>query len=184
LILKTIALGKQLGKPVAAAGNARLILGMNCHPYRILKDETVPYLFDGRQMLNYFPFLEEDLAEEIVIHAPNRLADLCEEIRIFPENERQLQPILPGTFQTISFLCTHYVMERVCKGKGLNKECISALIQHEVPEWFIKSCDKIRYLFPKAHCAALYTIPALKAAWYKAHFPKEYSQAYAESYED
>ncbi len=62
----------------------------------------------------------------------------------------------------------------------LDKECTSVLTQNGIPEWFINSCNKIIKLSPKAYCAAAFAIPALKAAWYKAHFPKEYAQAYSE----
>ena len=62
----------------------------------------------------------------------------------------------------------------------LDKECISVLTQNGIPEWFINSCNKIIKLSPKAYCAAAFAVPALKAAWYKAHFPKEYAQAYSE----
>lgn len=62
----------------------------------------------------------------------------------------------------------------------LDKECTSVLTQNGIPEWFINSCNKIIKLAPKAYCAAAFAIPALKAAWYKAHFPKEYAQAYSE----
>jgi DNA polymerase-3 subunit alpha (Gram-positive type) len=69
--------------------------------------------------------------------------------------------------------------ERVRMGKGLNEEQISVLAQAGIPEWYIESCNKILYLFPKAHCAAC-TALSLKAAWYKTHYPKEYTQAYSE----
>ena len=72
------------------------------------------------------------------------------------------------------------VMEEVRKGNGVDEECASLLIQIGIPEWFINSCNKISYLFSKGHCASIITIPALKAAWYKARFPKEYTQAYSE----
>ena len=72
------------------------------------------------------------------------------------------------------------VMEEVRKGNGVDEECASILIQSGIPEWFINSCNKISYLFPKGHCASIITIPALKAAWYKTRFPKEYTQAYSE----
>lgn len=61
-----------------------------------------------------------------------------------------------------------------------DEEYISVLMQNEIPEWFINSCSKITSLPPKAYCTAAFAIPALKAAWYKAHFPKEYAQAYSE----
>lgn len=175
LILKTIALGKRSGKPVAAAGNRRTAnqdWGMfrSSMAYRALEDENlvldpaflgkwlgkpVPavgntptgnqdwgmfrwgmthYILKGEdleislpnhlyteedgawdvslpdllytdEMLDAFSFLGKESAEEVVIHAPNRLADLCEKIRIFPEDQRCFQPILPGAYQTVADLC-------------------------------------------------------------------------------
>lgn len=110
-ILKISALGKRLGKPVAAASNARVpdmdIFSRTA--YCILKDlkqeDFVPGLLGTEEMLDSFSFLEKELAEEIVIHAPNRLADSCETICLLPEDERLLQPILPGAFETIAALC-------------------------------------------------------------------------------
>ncbi|NCE64937.1 PHP domain-containing protein [Pseudoflavonifractor sp. 524-17] len=160
LILKTIALGKRSGKPVAAAGNRRTAnqdWGMfrSSMAYRALKDEnlvldpaflgkwlgkpadtagntpmgnqdwgmfrwgmthyilkgedleiplpnrlyteedgawdvSLPDLLYADEMLDVFSFMGKEAAEEIVLHAPNRLADLCEEIRIFPEDQRCL----------------------------------------------------------------------------------------------
>lgn len=68
----------------------------------------------------------------------------------------------------------------VSQSSAVDEECASILIQSGIPEWFINSCNKISYLFPKGHCASIITIPALKAAWYKTRFPKEYTQAYSE----
>ncbi len=66
----------------------------------------------------------------------------------------------------------------------LDKEYISVLTQNGIPEWFINSCNSIVDLPPKAYCAAAFAIPALKAVWYKAHFPQEYAQAYSEWHSD
>ena len=62
------------------------------------------------------------------------------------------------------------IMEDVRKGKGLKEEYINELKANDVPEWYINSCQKIQYLFPKAHATA-YVIMAWKIAWFKIHYP-------------
>ncbi|MBQ1945415.1 MAG: PolC-type DNA polymerase III, partial [Clostridia bacterium] len=68
-------------------------------------------------------------------------------------------------------------MESVRKGKGLKPEMEAAMIQNNVPQWFIDSCKKIKYMFPKGHAVAYVTM-ALRVAWYKVHRPLAYYAAY------
>ena len=75
------------------------------------------------------------------------------------------------------------IMESVRKGKVANgKEdkwpsYIELMKEHGVPDWYIKSCEKIKYMFPKAHAAA-YVTNAFRIAWFKVHIPLAYYAAY------
>ena len=77
------------------------------------------------------------------------------------------------------------IMETVRKGKPrCNKEPLwveykEVMKNHNIPLWYVKSCEKIRYAFPKAHLTAN-TINAFRIAYYKVHYPNEYCKVYAE----
>ena len=68
-------------------------------------------------------------------------------------------------------------MESVRKGKGLKPEMEQAMIDMQVPDWFMDSCKKIKYMFPKGHAVAYVTM-ALRVAWFKVHHPLAYYCAY------
>ena len=69
------------------------------------------------------------------------------------------------------------IMESVRKGKGIPDDWQAEMRAKEIPEWYIQSCLKIKYMFPKAHAAA-YVLMALRVAYFKVHQPIRYYCAF------
>ena len=81
--------------------------------------------------------------------------------------------IAQGLDEALSFT----IMESVRKGKGLKPEMEQAMIDNQVPDWYIWSCKQIKYMFPKAHAVA-YVMMAWRIAWFKVFHPLAYYTAY------
>ncbi|WP_130819761.1 PolC-type DNA polymerase III [Anaerococcus vaginimassiliensis] len=69
------------------------------------------------------------------------------------------------------------IMEKVRKGKPLSDEILSYMRENNVPEWYIESCLKIQYLFPKAHAVA-YCLMSYRIAYYKVYYPEAFYATY------
>lgn len=69
------------------------------------------------------------------------------------------------------------IMEKVRKGRNLDAEDIQILKEKHIPQWYIDSCLKIKYLFPKAHAAA-YVMMGFRIAYYKIYYPEAFYASY------
>ena len=69
------------------------------------------------------------------------------------------------------------IMEKVRKGKGLTEEQEALMVEHDIPDWYIESCKKIKYMFPRSHAVA-YVLMSMREAYYKVYYPAEFYAVY------
>ena len=69
------------------------------------------------------------------------------------------------------------IMEDVRKNRPLKDDQIKLMKEHGIPDWYIESCKKIQYMFPRAHAAA-YVMTSMRMAWYKVYYPREFYAAH------
>lgn len=81
--------------------------------------------------------------------------------------------MLKGIENKMSF----QIMEDVRKNRPLKEEQLKVMKEHHVPDWYIDSCIKIQYMFPRAHAVA-YTMMSFRMAWYKVYYPREFYATY------
>lgn len=125
-------------------------------------------------------------------HGTNAWKDNAE--RLMNNEASNLSEIVSNRDDLFDILVNHNVskneayeiMEDVRKGKGISK-CskyydYESLLKSGIPEWLIDSCNKIKYLFPRAH-AISYTLLAWKLIWFKIHYKKDYDKVISKYYE-
>ncbi len=81
------------------------------------------------------------------------------------------------TGQGLPFALAFDIMEKIRKNKGVSAEHEAKMMAANVPQWYISSCEKIKYLFPKAHATA-YVIDAVRTAWFKIYYPVHFYAAW------
>lgn len=72
------------------------------------------------------------------------------------------------------------IMEKVRKNRDLTEDDLKTMYDHGVPQWYVDSCIKIKYMFPRAHAVA-YVMMSMRMAWYKVYYPKEFYAAFLSS---
>ncbi|NMA50101.1 MAG: PolC-type DNA polymerase III, partial [Tissierellia bacterium] len=101
----------------------------------------------------------------------NKVAPLSEVIST--REDIMLSLIKAGMDKKQSF----FIMEKVRKGKGLTPEDEKSMREFNIPQWYIESCNKIKYMFPKAHAAAYVTM-SFRIAYFKVYHPEAFYATY------
>ncbi|MHB8172290.1 MAG: PolC-type DNA polymerase III [Thermincolia bacterium] len=80
-------------------------------------------------------------------------------------------------YQGLEPSCAFKIMEGVRKGKGVKADDEENMLEHDTPQWYIESCKKIKYMFPKAHAVA-YVMMAFRIAYFKVYYPEAFYATY------
>lgn len=134
-------------------------------------EETMPEAFDTLIRLSGFSHgtdVWRGNAQDII---KNKIASVEETISC--RDDIMLYLIEKGMPERQAFK----IMEKVRKGRGLSNDDSAMMKGLNVPQWYIDSCNKIQYLFPKAHAVA-YVMMAFRIAYFKVHYPLEFYAAY------
>ncbi len=170
LFSSTDALGvtpEELNSTVATYG----IPEFNTSFVRKMLEDTQPSSFSDLLRISGFSHGTDvwlGNAQELIV---NKIAPVSQTISTRDDIMNFL--IQHGMEESLSFK----IMEGVRKGKGLKEDQEEAMHASEIPEWFIGSCKKIKYLFPKAHAVA-YVMMAFRIAWFKINQPLAFYASY------
>ncbi|MDD7408901.1 MAG: PolC-type DNA polymerase III [Anaerovoracaceae bacterium] len=134
---------------------------------RQMLDETKPAKFDALVRISGFSHgtdVWRNNAEEFIKSGEATMDDA-----IATRDDIMNYLIAKGVPKAESF----QIMEKVRKGKGLTEEREALMREHDVPEWYIESCKRIKYMFPRAHAAA-YVMMSYRIAYFKVYYPPEF----------
>ena len=170
LFSSTDAIGvtpERLNSPVATYG----IPEFNTSFTRQMLEDTHPTAFAELLRISGFSHGTDvwlNNAQDLIV---NGIAPVSETIST--RDDIMLYLIQHGMDESVSFK----IMEGVRKGRGLKEDQEAAMHENKIPQWFIDSCKKIKYLFPKAHAVA-YVMMAFRIAWFKINQPLAFYSSY------
>ncbi len=170
LFYSTEALGltpEQLKSPVGTLG----IPEFGTRFVRQMLEETRPSCFSELVRISGFSHGTDVWVNNAQDLIRDKVATLSEAISA--RDDIMVTLMLKGVAPKTSF----EIMESVRKGKGVKPNQIEAMKAQNVPDWFIQSCQKIKYMFPRAHAVA-YVMMAFRIAWFKVHLPLAFYAAY------
>lgn len=158
---------EQLGSPVATFG----IPEFGTKFVRQMLEDTTPRYFSELVRISGFSHGTDvwlNNAQDLIKNGTAKLSEA-----ISARDDIMVYLMHKGVDPQLAFK----TMESVRKGKGIKSDDIPKLQEKEVPGWYIDSCQKIKYMFPKAHAVA-YVMMAFRIAWFKVHYPLAFYASY------